>query len=550
MAWWTIAKKDLRLLVRDVRAVAILLAMPLVFILVLGVSLGDGFGQKPADRIRVSVLVLDEGPPRFFDQPAMLREGLGTLAAAGPTGGMRAYVTPIAFAHLGGKQWFPRETWAERVLRDLAETADLRIERVADRAEAERLVRTGKRPAVLVLGPAFSKKTARCSFLSPGRRDALAAVALLPIQDDPVGLLVRGLYDERQRALPLYLFDGLNPFHREGVNFAALDVEVLRDPTQPTAAAIIDQVAQGSLLRVVMPWMIGRAFEKISDPQFLALLGSEDNIPGPVKAFLTSPFVPLSQKRQLSTSLQNSLQNLFPRYNLTAKTWAALTKSSEAEGGELGVFSYAEDGTGWLRRGATRYRLLVPSYLVMFAFFLVLTVGWLFVSERRQGTWKRLALSPATRVEILAGKLLPCLVISWFQGAFLLLAGRLLFGMSWGEAPWALAPVVATTSFAAMGLAVAVAAIAKSETQVAVYGALFVLTLAALSGCLMGDRSAMPETMQQVSLTTPHAWALDAYRQLLANPTPDLSVVAGCCAALVGFGLAFLAVAWLTMTWE
>ncbi len=60
MLIWTLAKKDLRLLLRDPRAMVVLLAMPLIFILVLGVSLGEGFGQKPDDRLRISVVDLDE----------------------------------------------------------------------------------------------------------------------------------------------------------------------------------------------------------------------------------------------------------------------------------------------------------------------------------------------------------------------------------------------------------------------------------------------------------------------------------------------------------
>src|SRR5438046_7918057 len=63
MATWTLAKKELRLLLRDYRALVILLAMPLIFILVLGVSVGEGFGQKPDDRLRVSVVNLDRGLP-------------------------------------------------------------------------------------------------------------------------------------------------------------------------------------------------------------------------------------------------------------------------------------------------------------------------------------------------------------------------------------------------------------------------------------------------------------------------------------------------------
>ena len=294
-----------------------------------------------------------------------------------------------------------------------------------------------------------------------------------------------------------------------------------------------------------MPWMIGRAFEKVSDPQFLALLGAEQQLPAPIKVFLTSSFDPWGQKRSLSVSLQNALQNLFPRYNLTAKTWAALTRSIDSAGAGAGTTEYVEDGVGPLRRGSMRYQLLVPSYLVMFAFFLVLTVGWLIVAERRNGT-----LAPLSRIEILGGKLLPCLFLSWFQGAFLLVAGKLLFGMKWGPDPAYLFLLVATTSLAAMGLAMWVATLARTESQVAIYGTLLVLVLAGLSGCLMGDRSLMPEQMQRFSRLTPHAWALDGYRQLLTNPEPNLVMVIQACLVLVGFGALFLTLAWTSMRWE
>src|SRR3981081_2412518 len=79
MVVWTLARKDLRLLLRDARAMIILLAMPLIFILVLGISLGDGFGQPADARLRVSVLNLDPGVPRYFDRPAMIREGMAGL---------------------------------------------------------------------------------------------------------------------------------------------------------------------------------------------------------------------------------------------------------------------------------------------------------------------------------------------------------------------------------------------------------------------------------------------------------------------------------------
>ena len=437
MLIWTLAKKDLRLLLRDPRAIVVLLAMPLIFILVLGMSLGEGFGQKPDDRLRISVVDLDKP---FYDE-----------------------VTKKDI------------TWSKTVMQDLAQTAGIRVEVIPSLAEAEELVNTSQRAAVLVFGPKFSEQVTLSSFMK----------------------------------------GGVNPLFRDGVDINVLDARMLVDQTQLTAASIIEQVGQVTLLRTVLPWMIGRAFERIG--------------------------------QQMGKFVGNALQSMFPNYDLTGTTWQALTRSEprKEDGSMISVYGSAK-GTGIIGRGAQRYQTLVPSYTVMFAYFLVLTVGWLFVAERRQGTLKRLRAAPLSRSEILLGKLLPCFLLSLAQGIFLLVAGKLVFGMSWGEHPLWLLLVVFTTSLSAMGLALLVASVARSEAQVAIYGTLLVLVLAGISGCLMGDRDLMPENMKQFSLITPQAWALVAYKQLLANAgPPNLTVVAQSCLALTAFGLGFLGLAWI-----
>src|SRR5205807_9371548 len=95
-----------------------------------------------------------------------------------------------------------------------------------------------KRSAVLVFGPRFSERVHASSFLATG----------------------------------------INPFYRDGVKLNELDAEIVRDPTQLTAASIMEQVAQVSLLRVILPWMIGRAFEKLAEPSFMSMLAEE--VPG------------------------------------------------------------------------------------------------------------------------------------------------------------------------------------------------------------------------------------------------------------------------------
>jgi ABC-type multidrug transport system permease subunit len=154
---------------------------------------------------------------------------------------------------------------------------------------------------------------------------------------------------------------------------------------------------------------------------------------------------------------------------------------------------------------------------------------------------------------VLLGKLLPCFAVSLLQGVVLLIAGRLLFGMRWGPDNWSLgqqagwlALVVFSTSLAAMGMALLVAALARTEMQVAIFGALPVLILALIGGCVL-PREMMPEQTQKLALFTPHGWALSAYRELLnASPTyqPNLDIVLKACGVLCGLGVGFLALAW------
>ena len=388
MSTLNLAAKDFRLLRRDYRSAIILLATPLIFVAVLSVVVGEGFGQKPDDRLRVSVVNLDEGLP----------------PDAGP---------------------FPSKPWSEVVLDDLAGATDVRIELIGSRAEAERLVRDGRRSAVLVFEPDFSAKMHRCSFLTHANPEPL------------------------------------NPLYRDGINPAEVGLHILKDPTQQAASSIIEQVAQVSLFRVVIPWMIGKAFERVGDEEFMKLVASKldekKDIPGPVlkeldptlekllkntfadpkfdeaskkkfgglagilktqlpkfqemirELFMDEEFcarvgkgIPFgdvlqpSVQREIGPEVQDSVAETFSNYDFKAKTWAGLTRNNPNMKRRGTVAKYEDEG-GLPKRGSLRFQILVPSYTVTFAFFLVLTVGWVFVAERRQGTLIRLRACPCRK---------------------------------------------------------------------------------------------------------------------------------------------------------
>ncbi len=224
----------------------------------------------------------------------------------------------------------------------------------------------------------------------------------------------------------------------------------------------------------------------------------------------------------------------FPLYrNRMPETWEAL--QAERDAAPIDPLPIKQQVVA---RGDEVYQNLVPSYTVMFVFFLVTVMARSFIHERELGTLRRLRIAPIRPTALLAGKTVPFLVISLVQTALLFICGRVLFDMSWGAQPLLLLPVIVCTSLAATALGLLLATLVRTESQVSAYANIVVITMAGISGCFM-PRQWLPEQMQEASLVTPHAWSLMAYNQLLAQPHPSLAVVAECCAMLLGFALLY-----------
>jgi len=184
------------------------------------------------------------------------------------------------------------------------------------------------------------------------------------------------------------------------------------------------------------------------------------------------------------------------------------------------------------------YEFFIPSYTVMFVFFLINVMGRSFIGERDTGTLRRLRIAPIGPASILIGKTSPFLILSLVQTTILMISGRILFGMSWGSQPWLLLPIMLCTSCAATALGLLFSTLARTESQVSSFGNLILLSSAGISGCLV-PRAWMPPLTQKISLMTPHAWALDAYNEILTKDLPNPFTVFASCLMLLTFASVF-----------
>jgi ABC-2 type transport system permease protein len=158
----------------------------------------------------------------------------------------------------------------------------------------------------------------------------------------------------------------------------------------------------------------------------------------------------------------------------------------------------------------------VPGYTIYGIFWIVSLLANSVLHEKREGTFRRLLTAPLGRVAMLAGKLVPYYIINLGQLLLMLGVSTLLFGMNLGHSMAGLVIVSLAAATTSTGLGILVAALARSEAQVGGLTVLLLLSLSALGGCFI-PRHIMPPWLKMVGLVTPHAWALDAYQDLLVR---------------------------------
>jgi ABC-2 type transport system permease protein len=181
-----------------------------------------------------------------------------------------------------------------------------------------------------------------------------------------------------------------------------------------------------------------------------------------------------------------------------------------------------------------------PSMAIFFLFFTVSFGARSILTERRQGTLRRLLASAAPPGTVIAGKALAAFVLGVTSVLVMWLATSLVFGADWGD-PLAVVALTVSSVLAAIGITALVVTLARTDEQADGFSSLVVFTLALLGGNFI-YLAQLPDLLQRLSLLTPNGWALRGFVDLVADGG-GLASVAAPIAATAAFGLATGAVA-------
>ena len=195
------------------------------------------------------------------------------------------------------------------------------------------------------------------------------------------------------------------------------------------------------------------------------------------------------------------------------------------------------------------FQVSVPGNSVLFGFFLALTVALSFVEERKSGTWMRLLAAPISRPLVLLAKLVPFAIIGLVQFSFLFGIGAALFGMRVAGSVPALIALTVAVVLCATALGLFIASFGGTEKQVGGIGSICILVMGLLGGAMV-PRPIMPETMQQIGLLVPHAWALDGYYDVIIRTGVGIGDIWREIVAVLGFAVAFAGIGALRFKFE
>ena len=190
--------------------------------------------------------------------------------------------------------------------------------------------------------------------------------------------------------------------------------------------------------------------------------------------------------------------------------------------------------------GLGRFDLGATAETLLFAFLASLAGSATLIQARRLGVISRTLAAPVSTGQALVGQALGRFAIAGFQGAYIMVATALLFGVDWGNI-WVSLLVLATFSTVAAGAAMVLGSLLDNDGTASGAGVGLGLVLGALGGCML-PLELFPDTLQTVAHVTPHAWAYEAFGEIqrhdagLADVLPQLGVLAAMAAALLVLG--------------
>lgn len=211
------------------------------------------------------------------------------------------------------------------------------------------------------------------------------------------------------------------------------------------------------------------------------------------------------EMQSMMAALNDQMKASFPGARPAALQTAPIVTIQEA---------YASTGQTTVVPNSVQHN--VPAWTMFAMFFICIPLAGNIIREREDGSAFRLLAMPGSYMTVMIGKMLTYVTVSMLQFSLMLCVGLYLLPwmglpqLSTGSHPLTLFIVALSSGLAATGFGLLIGTVSTSHDQAALFGALFVIILAAIGGVWI-PTFVMPDLMRQLSSISPLNWGLEAF---------------------------------------
>ena len=158
----------------------------------------------------------------------------------------------------------------------------------------------------------------------------------------------------------------------------------------------------------------------------------------------------------------------------------------------------------------------IGATAILFLLFSAMQGAAISIDERRNGISDRLMVGPAGAFGMLSGRFVFLTLVGFFQAAIICAVAAVFFDVPVKSHLFSLAFACLGAAVLSSGLALLVASLCKTQTQMNTVSTFAVLLLSAVGGSMV-PRFMMPGWLQQLGIMTPNFWSIEAFYGILAR---------------------------------
>lgn len=169
--------------------------------------------------------------------------------------------------------------------------------------------------------------------------------------------------------------------------------------------------------------------------------------------------------------------------------------------------SDAEGGYDSLKHSMIGFSLFFSMYTIVFGIGTILY-------DKQHKTWQRMLVTPVSRSSILGGSMVVAYLTGAIQLGILVLAGKYLLGIDWGNSIVGVLLIAAAFVFAVTSMGLLMSGVVKTHAQLAAATPVLLTSTSMLGGCMWPLDIVNNKFLLFLAQLTPQKWALQGMENI------------------------------------